>query len=122
MTVRKLDENGDITTSGVQFFTGKEEIAQTISTRLKLFMGEYFRDIKDGTPWFQSILGKGQNGLGSKDAIIRRRIVQTEGVLQLTKYETDFDIVTREYKVEAAVLTELGEVPVSVSGVIEGTF
>ena len=53
MTVRKLDENGDIVTSGVQFITERDEIAQTVKTRLRLFLGEYFRDTTDGTPWFE---------------------------------------------------------------------
>ena len=36
MTVRKLDENGDIVTSGVQFITERDEIAQTVTTRLSV--------------------------------------------------------------------------------------
>ena len=65
MTVRRLDDNGDIATSGIQFIGQAEEIAQTVKTRLKLFLGEYFRDINDGTPWFQQILGKGSSLRGS---------------------------------------------------------
>ena len=57
MTVRLLDSDsdGDITTSGQQFTTEVEEIAQTVKTRLRLFLGEYFRDVTDGTPWWESI-------------------------------------------------------------------
>ena len=116
MTVRRLDSNGDISTRGQQFITGQEEIAQTISTRLKLFLGEYFRDINDGTPWFQNILGKGQ-GLNQREAIIRRRISQTDGVRQITSFNADFDLPTREYKIDVSVLTEFGEVSLTVEGV-----
>ena len=109
MTVRRLDENGDIVTSGVQFISGREEIAQTIRTRLRLFFGEYFRDSQDGTPHFEQILGKGSS-LTNKDASIKRRIVQTPGVLQLLTYNADYDIDTREYIISGSVSTSLGEV------------
>ena len=107
MTVRLLDANGDISTSGQQFATEREEIAQTIQTRLRLFLGEYFRDVTDGTPWWESILGK-EGTLSSKEAIIKSRIVRTEGVEQLIEFSTDFDISTRVYSVSASVLTQYG--------------
>lgn len=116
MTVRKLDPiTGDIVTSGVQFITEREEIAQTIQTRLKLFLGEYFRDITDGTPWFEFILGK-RGTVTQKDIIIKRRIAQTEGVVQVISFNTDYDINLRQYSVNAEVLTTFGQVALSVGG------
>lgn len=115
MTVRRLDENGDITTSGQHFISGKEEVAQTISTRLRLFLGEYFRDTNDGTPWFQKILVKGAN-LSQVDAIIRRRISQTEGVRAITAYDASFNLDDREYKISVSVLTVFGEVSLNFEG------
>lgn len=109
MTVRRLDENGDIVTSGVQFISEREEIAQTIRTRLRLFFGEYFRDSQDGTPWFEQVLGKGST-LTNTDAAIKRRIVQTPNVLQILTYDADYDINTRQYDVTGSVLTTFGEV------------
>ena len=44
MRVRRLID-GDIATSGVIWLYDRDAVAQTISTRLKLFLGEYFRDI-----------------------------------------------------------------------------
>jgi hypothetical protein len=111
MTVRRLDEStGDIVTRGRQFITGdntQEEIAQTIKTRLRLFSGEYFRDVTDGTPWFQVILDKNAT-LAARDAAIKQRIVQTDGVLQLVTFETDYDISSRGFTVSAQVLTAVG--------------
>lgn len=107
MTVRKLDENGDIVTQGTQFIGGVDEIAQTIRTRLRLFLGEYFRDISDGTPWFEQILGKGVS-MDAREAALRNRIVRTPGVIRLTQFSTDFDVNTRKYTVTAGVLTTYG--------------
>lgn len=114
MTVRLLDADGDITTSGKQFTSGVEEVAQTVKTRLRLYLGEYFRNVNDGTPWWESILGKGGT-LSSKEAIIKNRIVRTEGVVRLVEFNTSFDINTRAYTVTAGILTQYGTTTVSVT-------
>lgn len=116
MTVRKLDpDTGDIVTSGGQFLSGREEIAQTVKTRLALFYGEYFRDINDGTPWFEQILGKFAS-LDNVEAILRARIAETPGVIRLVKYSGDFNLDARTYKVSAGILTEYGIDEVIFSG------
>jgi hypothetical protein len=114
MTVRLLDENGDIVTSGIQFTSGAVEIGQTVKTRLRLYLGENFRDITDGTPWWESILGK-EGTLSSKEAIIKNRIIRTDGVIRLVGFSTDFDINTRAYSVKADILTQYGETEITVS-------
>ena len=96
MTVRKLDEDGDIVTQVSMFITEQLEIEQTIRTRLRLFLGEYFRDVTDGTPWFQEILNK-QTSMDVREARLRERISGTPGVLQLTSFSTDFDIDNKTY-------------------------
>lgn len=109
MTVRRLDPvTGDIVTSGTQFITGREEIAQTIKTRLNLFYGEYFRDITDGTQWFENILAKNTT-LSSKDAELKRRILQTDGAVNLISFESDYNIDARTFTVTASVLTTFGQ-------------
>ncbi len=119
MTVRRLSPEGDIVTGGQQFVSGQIEVGQTVQTRLRLFLREYFRDTSDGTPWFQDILGKG-TALTSKESAIKRRIIQTEGVLSLISFDTDFDINSREYSVSASVLTEFGVVQLNEGGLING--
>lgn len=116
MTVRALDSNGDIVTSGVMFLTGKEEVAQTLKTNLKMFLGEYFRDITKGTPWYQSILGKNNsdNSLADKNAIIKNIILQTSNVVKLLKYDSEYDITTRKYSLECSVLSTFGEITISI--------
>lgn len=115
MTVRRLDENGDIVTRGSQFFGGREEIAQTVRTRLALYLGEYFRDITDGTPWYEQILGKFAS-LDTVEAVLRARIANTPGVIRLTSFTTDFDINTRKYSVTAGILTQFGIDEVTFNG------
>lgn len=107
----------DIATSGKQFLSDIEEVAQTVTTRLRLFLGEYFRDITDGTPWFEQVLGKGSS-LEGKEAAIKNRIVRTGGVTQLTSFSTDFNINTRTYTVNAGILTPFGTTQIIVTDVI----
>lgn len=113
MTVRKLDEDGDIVTQGSMFITEQLEIEQTIRTRLRLFLGEYFRDVTDGTPWFQEILNK-QTSMDVREARLRERISGTPGVLQLTSFSTDLD--NKTYTVTASVLTSYGLLTVTENG------
>lgn len=115
MTVRKLDENGDIVTRGTIFTSGIEEIEQTIRTRLRLFLGEYFRDITDGTPWFEQILGKGTS-MSAREAALRNRVVRTPGVVRLTSFSTDFNLDNRKYSVTVGVLTTFGLLTVTENG------
>jgi hypothetical protein len=108
MTVRAIDPvTGDIVTNGIQFISEREEIVQTVKTRLALFLGEYFRDITDGTPWYESILGKNTN-TDVADAILRQRIASTKGVIRLISYSSSFDPVTRKLNVSAGILTQFG--------------
>ena len=117
MTVRKLEDDGDIATSGTQFLSNQKEIAQTVTTRLRLFLGEYFRDITKGTPWFQDILGKGQS-LDVRDAAIKRIVSQTSGVLSIFEFNTDFDLQKRKYSVSMGIVTPFGNELITVSDVI----
>lgn len=112
MQVRRLDSNGDLVTRGRMFQTGRAAIAQTISTRLKLFLGEYFRDVTDGTPWFQKILGKFES-LNAVEAILRNRIARTQGVVRLLSFGLQFDLDSRTLSVQAQVLTTYGEEDIS---------
>jgi hypothetical protein len=118
MTVRRIDSiTGEIVTSGTQFLTGREEVAQTIGTRLKQFLGEYFRDITQGTPWFQSILGKGGT-LSTADAAIKTIIIETPDVSQILEYNADYDEDTRTYSITGQILTTFGVTDLTVNGVI----
>lgn len=118
MTVRRIDPTtGGIVTSGVQFITGIEEIAQTIRTRLRLFFGEYFRDISQGTPWFQVVFLK-ETSLSRKDAVIKRIISQTPGVVQLINFRANYNIDARTYSISCQVITTFGATELNIDETI----
>lgn len=115
MTVRALDPvTGDILVKGIQFITERDEVAQTIKTRLRLFLGEYFRDITDGTAWFEVVLNK-QAEPSARDAVIKRRIVETPDVEVVLSFSSDYDPIGRTYTVSTEVLTTFGAVQISLN-------
>ena len=114
MTTRALNQNGDLGPGGTFFaFGSAEAVAQNIRTRLKLFLGEYFLDIREGTPWFdgnnvKGILGKRGN-LAQKEAAIKRRILLAPGLSQMTSFEMDFDLAERRLSIKAGIISLSGE-------------
>ncbi len=77
----RLDERGD----AVVLTTLADEVAQRLFVRFNFFLGEWFLDLTQGTPYFDTIMVKGPT-----DRIIRtvlgNVIKTTEGVQELTKF------------------------------------
>ncbi len=109
MRYRKLDENGDYTLDNAAAFyvDSPEAVAQAVLTRLRLWRGEWFIDITDGTPWNTEILGKRQKGR-NPDTAIRTRILQTKGVTEILSYSSNYDGNTRRLTVDATIGTTYG--------------
>lgn len=106
MQYRQLDANGDYTL-GLPFLANSPQcVAQAVSTRLKLWQGEWFLDVTDGTPWLQSILGRSQN----PDAYIKQRILGTPGVTAITAYSSTYVGATRKLTVSCTLSTLYGPV------------
>lgn len=113
MRYRPLGPDGDYTV-GVPFLINTPQtVAQAVSTRLKLWMGEWFMDTSDGTPWQQNILGPRAGA--SPDAYIKQRILGTPGVTQLTEYNSVYDGNGRTLTVTGVIDTLYGSAPISVA-------
>lgn len=114
MRYRKLTAAGDYSLgSGADFLINSPEaIAQAVSTRLKLWRGEWFIDKSDGTPWAEDVLGKRQQGR-SPDAAIKQRILKTQGVTAIESYSSAFDGDSRRFSVEATISTQYGTATIS---------
>lgn len=111
MIYRAEDQNQDYTI-GAFLINSPEAVAQAIRTRLNLWKGEWFLDTTDGTPWLQEILGKRQSGR-NPDAVIKQRILQTQGVKELASYSSNFEPITRQLTVNATVNTIYGQTSIS---------
>ena len=109
MRYRKLDENGDYTLGTNQDFLSNSPaaVAQAVKTRLALLKGEWALDTSDGTPWATDVLGK--NTQAGRDAVIRARILGTQGGTQIASFQSAFDPNTRTYTVTATIDTAYGQ-------------
>jgi hypothetical protein len=94
-----------------------ELVGQSIKTRLLLFAGEWFLDTTEGTPWGgfplnELVVRQGrvlaeQTRL-SRDLAIKQRVIQTEGVLGISDYDSTFDPDTRNFSIGMTVDTIYG--------------
>ncbi len=84
---------------------GSEEIAQLVQQRVGTFLGEWFLDSSIGVPYFQQILKKNPDP-AVIDAVLKKTISQTDGLLELTAMDIDIDAATRTLTVEFSALVE----------------
>ena len=106
MLIRNV-QNGDIRTSGVQFVTDTEAIAQGVRARLRMFLGESFIDITKGTPWFQAILGKTPQDIAEVN--IKDRVLSSPGVAQIRRFRFEPDLGRRTILLEMVLVGTTGE-------------
>lgn len=114
MRYRALDVNGDYTfgQGAANFLVNTPDmVRQKIKTRLGLIRGEWFLDKTEGTQWGK-VLGKGNNR--TYDLILQTRILQTQGVSSIVKYNSSVDPITRALTVSALVQTIYSSDPILV--------
>ena len=110
MRVRALDANGDRKFGrGLQDFyiDQPEAVAQCAKTRLGFWLGEWFLDTTDGTPWETKVLGKYTAPV--RDAVIRARILGTLGVNRIISYYSNFNPRTRAWSAGVVLDTIYGK-------------
>tara|TARA_R110002167_G_C12574860_1_gene642919 strand:- start:797 stop:1144 length:348 start_codon:yes stop_codon:yes gene_type:complete len=88
---------------------------QAVSTRLRMFTNEWFLDNKAGTDWYGKVLTKPAN-LAVAEGEIKQRIVNTEGVREITDFQMTFDADVRALYVEYSATTTWGDTFTDVVG------
>lgn len=112
MIYRQLDNSGDY--SHAAFYKNQfEAVSQAVMTRLRLWEGEWFIDLQEGTPYLNGVLGKYTSD--TIDQLIKERILNTEGVVEIVEYSGIFDPDLRNYTVSVTISTIYGE------GTVNGT-
>lgn len=87
---------------------GIDQVAQHIKERLQFFFEEWFLDRDAGLPWYQDIFVKPEN-LGLVEALIKKEIIETKGVISMLEFSASFDKQQRGYTVISfTVDTEYG--------------
>ena len=119
MMYRKLDKNGDYTfgkRNGNFYVDSPDAAAQAVKTRLLLFEGEWFIDLKAGLPYNPEVLGAGT--VKTYDAAIQAEILNTQGITEtgirnvvtrIIDYASSVDPTTRRAKVSCKIDTIFGQ-------------
>lgn len=114
MRTRPLSPLGDYTIGVPWYVNIPQAVSQSIGTRLKLWLGEWFLDTTDGTDYLGQVLGEryGKN----PDAEIKGRILGTPGVTQILSYSSVFSgSATRILTISVTVQTLYSTTPVSLT-------
>lgn len=85
--------------------------AQAVATRLRLQLGEWFIDRREGTPWKTKVLGR--RTASTRDPVIRKRILGTQGVTGISAYFSGLDREAREFDVQATIDTVYGKIKIA---------
>lgn len=116
MRYRKLAPGGDYSFGNGQLDFWRdvpEAVGQSVQTRLLLWLGEWFLNIEEGTPFMQGILGKYSKE--QADVTIQDRVLATTGVVSIENYESIFDGENRLLSVQFTLNTIYGPTPVQVA-------
>jgi len=114
MKYRELDKDGDMKFGNQQgdfLIDSPEAVAQSVLTRLRLWVGEWFLDTSKGTPYEQAMLGKGK--LETIEPAMRTRIQETIGVTEILEFSLVWKSTIRKVEIVAEINTEFGSTPLT---------
>lgn len=109
MRYRKLDDHDDYTFGNGAldfYFNVPAAVGQAVETGLMLWLGEWYLDTSLGTPYIQGVLGKHTQAIA--DGTIQNQVANTQGVVDISSYSSQFDSVKRTMSVELSVDTIYG--------------
>lgn len=109
MRYRILTADDDYTFGGSQLDFYRDvpaAVGQAAKTRLLLWLGEWFLNISEGTPYLTGILGK--HSKATADGTIRNRVINTQGMVGIDNYASEVDPNTRMLSVTMDINTIYG--------------
>jgi hypothetical protein len=111
----RLDADYDPVFIPAASYADLDAVRQAIQTRLMLFEGEWWEDLQEGTPMFQSILGASGSpkSQAAMELALNRRISGTPYVSAVSDQVVAFDKATRSFAYGAVAQTSFGPVPVA---------
>ncbi len=109
MRYRKLTPEGDYTFGSGQldFYRDvPEAVGQAVQTRLLLWLGEWFLNTDDGTPFMLGILGN--HSIETANVTIQDRILGTQGMVSIENFQSERDPDSRTLSVSCDINTVYG--------------
>lgn len=103
-------EDGDLV-----LCTGVDRARQFLAQRLAAVRGEWFANLDEGVPYFESVLVKAPDPV-VLEAIFKERILSTPGIIGLDSFDMTLDTATREMSLE--FLAQSTDGPINFSQVL----
>jgi len=106
----KLDSSRDLAIENNDFvlLSGLEAIQQDLDDSLRLLLGEWFLDTRQGIPLFEKILGQ-KPRLAVVTSIFRDAVLRVNGILNIFDLVPDFDAQTRTLTISFRAIATEGE-------------
>lgn len=79
-----------------------ESVSQKLYIMLRTFAGEWFLNVDHGIPYFQSIFGQ-KVSVQAVDLIFQQKILEEEGVQELTSFSSNLNASSRTYSLSFSV-------------------
>lgn len=92
-----------------------DAVAQAVMTSLKLWLGEWYLNITDGTPYLEGIIGR--HAKDTADATLVARITSVQGMISIENFSSEVDPVTRKYTVSGLLNTIYGPTQLQIQNV-----
>lgn len=116
MRYRKLTADDDYSFGNNELDFYRDEpaaVGQAVKTRLLLWLGEWFLNIEEGTPYMQGILGKYSQAVA--DTTIQDRVLETQGVTDIQDYQSIKNADARTLTVGFELDTIYGPTPLEIA-------
>ncbi len=110
-----INEDGDLTidkSGSLELANDLEGLRQKVVQKLQFFLGEWFIDVIDGTPYFQEILTKPID-VGLATSIINARIRTEPEVTGIGSVESTLDPITRKLTYRATIQSVHGDMEIT---------
>lgn len=114
MKYRRLTDGGDYMfgRNNQDILSDVDAVMQIVSTRLKLLQGEWWENIQNGFPLYQSILGQTgmPDNLAAIDLVIKDYIMNTPEVTDILSFSST--LIKRVYSYQCTIMTSYGSAPI----------
>lgn len=114
MIYRALTDNGDYTfgAGSNNFIKDDYAVAQAIQTKILLFYQEWWENLGEGIPVFQSLLGQFNNMTiqNSLSQLLSQRILDIKEVTSIVSINVSYDKISRTISADISVSTTYGTV------------
>jgi len=100
---------GDLDPASPRLLSGAEYIGQKIRQVLLLIRGEWFLDLRLGTPWFEEVLVRNPSFEAIR-ATVRTKILSVPGVSSVPVLDLAFDKASRNMQIQFTAKLKNGAV------------